>query len=285
MAVYFIVPGRSNARRPQWPFALNPDSPQARGLVAWYPLLPLGIDMSAVSGRYGLSSVSGTPTTSASGTLNCAAVGFGSSALYTDTLPLTAVPLSLVAWAASTDPNNTQDVIYLGGHTLATASMDRWSLNFGGATAGDPIRAISVSGGTARTAVTGTGYTAGRWHHVAAVFTSSTLREAYIDGNATGTNTQTSVPGAPSRLSMGSGWASSALTADFVGTVAEARIYNRALTSAEILAQYDPATRWDLYWQPANRVFFNIAAAGRTTKNTRSHPLGVRVGHPWRVVA
>ncbi len=45
-----------------------------------------------------------------------------------------------------------------------------------------------------------------------------------------------------------------ALFADF-------RIYNRALTDNELWQLYDPRSRWDLYYVPGRRVFFDTGAA------------------------
>ena len=39
-----IIPGRYGIQRPQWPFTINRDSPQAEGLVAWWPVIPFGDD-------------------------------------------------------------------------------------------------------------------------------------------------------------------------------------------------------------------------------------------------
>ena len=39
-----IIPGRYGIQRPRWPFTINRDSPQAEGLVAWWPIIPFGND-------------------------------------------------------------------------------------------------------------------------------------------------------------------------------------------------------------------------------------------------
>ena len=35
-----IIPGRHGIQRPRWPFRLNKDSPQAEGLIHWWPMMP-----------------------------------------------------------------------------------------------------------------------------------------------------------------------------------------------------------------------------------------------------
>ena len=48
----------------------------------------------------------------------------------------------------------------------------------------------------------------------------------------------------------------------FTGKIGDVRIYNRALSPAEIWAMYDPATRWELYApvMPSGMVY--VSAAG-----------------------
>jgi hypothetical protein len=56
---------------------------------------------------------------------------------------------------------------------------------------------------------------------------------------------------------------------------------NRALTLTEIRALYAPRTRWELYAPQIRRTYYDLGGeppAGRTTKNTRSHPLGLSIG-------
>lgn len=43
------------------------------------------------------------------------------------------------------------------------------------------------------------------------------------------------------------------------GWLAGVCIWDRILTPAEHWALYDPATRWDLYWQPSTRVYVDMA--------------------------
>lgn len=61
----------------------------------------------------------------------------------------------------------------------------------------------------------------------------------------------------------GSGAESRALTS---GLFADFRCYNVALTPDALWSLYDPATRWDLYWVPSRRVFFDVGGAVATGK-------------------
>ena len=80
----------------------------------------------------------------------------------------------------------------------------------------------------------------------------TTLVEVYDPGDPT------SIGAASSPLRFG---AQSDATEALVGEWRHCAIYNRALTAAEAYALYDPATRWDLYWQPARRLWLDLGAA------------------------
>lgn len=53
----------------------------------------------------------------------------------------------------------------------------------------------------------------------------------------------------------------SGFTNPFDGNIWDVRIYNRALFPDEVYTLYDPETRWDLYWVPPKRVYFDVSAA------------------------
>lgn len=56
------------------------------------------------------------------------------------------------------------------------------------------------------------------------------------------------------------------------GSIIDARIYNRALSDADIWQLYDPKTRWDLYAVPQRRSWVDAPAAAAT-------------GNPWNYYA
>ena len=86
------------------------------------------------------------------------------------------------------------------------------------------VRASSLSGTI----------TDGTLYHAAAVFSSTTLRDVYLDGAAAGTNTQTSTLNPLDELLVGArrSGANAGLFHD--GIVAELGIWNVALTAAEV---------------------------------------------------
>lgn len=149
----------------------------------------------------------------------------------TTSVPLTGVPLTLVCWGKTTDTTNSQNVLSLCQTTNATNGA--FVLNFGGATAGDPIRAYAGSGGVYEVAVSGSGYSSGVWTHAAAVFASTTSRTAYINGVAGTANTVSKTPASISRIDIGQ---LHTTVQNFGGDIADAAIYNVALDAAEIAA-------------------------------------------------
>jgi hypothetical protein len=80
-----------------------------------------------------------------------------------------------------------------------------------------------------------TGVTANVWHHGAAVFASSTSRTPYLNGVAGSTETTSKVPASVNRISVGR-LGRLAPIGYMDGNIAEAAIWNVALTQAEISA-------------------------------------------------
>ena len=96
-----VIPGRAaRGLRPTGLVTPNYDVLQEYGIVAWFPSLPLMVDRST-SGAYALTASTGT--VGATGcVLGGQAATFSSSALYSTSIPLTAEPMSMAAWASTT---------------------------------------------------------------------------------------------------------------------------------------------------------------------------------------
>lgn len=136
---------------------------------------------------------------------------------------LTAVPITMACWfnATNTDDETLMSLDDNGGDdgfalykstTLAAGVTDAGGFN--DATSG----AIST----------------GTWQHAAAVFASNSSRSAYLDGSA-GSDGNSRTPGTVTHTRIGRD-SNSILSAqvDFTGEIAEAAIWNVALSSAEI---------------------------------------------------
>lgn len=174
-----------------------------------------------------------------------------------DATPVTAPPFTLACWFRSGSAALGQTLLWVGDKDQA---LSFWQLEARGDVAGDPVRAAAVSGSLAVAATT-TGYSVNTWHHAAAVFASATDRRAFIDGGGKGTDTTSRAPTGSDRISLGRSGDSSP-SSYLEGRIAEARLYNRALSDAEVLALYDPATRWEVYRRVQRRRVFSLPAGG-----------------------
>ena len=139
-------------------------------------------------------------------------------------------PVTLTAWVRSTSATVNQTVVAVSD----ASGQDYFAIRLMGATGGDPVRA------TANLVHTdGDALALNTWQHVAAVFASTTDVRVYQDGVQTGTGTGGVAPAGLDRNSIWALYYNSTPHLHFmVGQVAEASIYSRALSSAEILSLY-----------------------------------------------
>jgi len=143
---------------------------------------------------------------------------------------LTATPITMACWVWT-------DQVTDGAAFMSLANGgtvdDYFFLGFYGHIGGDPITANTRQGANNYDAMTSTGMSVNTWHHACAVFASPTSRASYIDGGSKGTNASSSTPVGISRTAIGLIWDSSpAYFHD--GRIAEAAIWNAALTDAEV---------------------------------------------------
>jgi hypothetical protein len=115
------------------------------------------------------------------------------------TPPVTAAPVTVTALAYTTDATNAHPIFFVGDKDVGA---EWYSLELGGATAGDPAQWRSKHP-SSYVAESSTGYSSGQWHHYAGTENSTTLRAAFIDGGSKGTNTDTSPALVADRVSIG----------------------------------------------------------------------------------
>ena len=138
--------------------------------------------------------------------------------------------LSMACWFNSDDTTNNQSLISIG----TNGGSARWALIAAGGIVSDPIRAQSMnSAGSAGNAASGSGYLANTWHHAGGVFSASNSRIAYIDGTAGSANTTSITVSGVDRTTIGAAWATT-LGNYMSGVIAEAAVWNVALTSADM---------------------------------------------------
>lgn len=163
---------------------------------------------------------------------------------------LTAVPISMSAWFNSDDIGAHQVLIGLTDFSVVTQYI---LLIAAGLTGGDPVQAIKEGAGSV-TASTSTGFSANTWHHAAGVFAAVADTRVYIDGGSKGTSAVASTPSGLDTTTLGSLRRSAGSLWHMSGRIAEAAIWNIALSDAEVavLAEgYSP-----LLVHPQNLVFY-----------------------------
>lgn len=244
------------------PFRLNRNSVQAHGLVGWWPLglgqYGIGGDVLGVNPMTPVNGPSLTPD----GVRGGATTFVSASSQYLDLgrAVVSDGPVTLACWFNSNDTDNLQTLVSLGNN----GSNGVMRLIIRANSAGDPLWAQQEGdGGGAFFAATTLGITANTWHHGCAIFqpdNPNRRRSAYIDGGNRGDET-TATTTTPDFTTIG------AMRRDSVqqymsGMIADVRIYNRALSDAEIWQLYDPATRWDLYEPVTRQIWPVVAPAG-----------------------
>lgn len=124
-----------------------------------------------------------------------------------------------------------------------------------------------------------------RWRHILVTYNgggaaSTSNYQLYLDGLGASPGVGSGFGGDAqvNRLGIDSG-----ATGHFRGYMLDVRLYNTWTSAALARQHFDPLTRWDLYKQHRRVWAFVPPAAGRTTKNTDSNPLGVHTAMGWRV--
>jgi len=252
----FVFPGRAAKGRRPSQVVRNPQTPQAQGLLGWWPLqgdlkdytagpnLPLTMNglVSPVafpgSANIGLCAPSNGTTNFA---VNNSVVGLGSLTQS----------LSMSFWVMQNTATIDGKVFCIGtgsgGINLCTFSSHlAWQRGTDG---GVVVEDASISLPT----------------YVAqfVVFTNDgTNRVLYRNGLSEATSTTSIDSGTISRVGLYVNSHSGFPQGPAAGVFAfDLRFYNRCLSAQDVWIMYDPATRWDLYWVPSTKTFFDIGAA------------------------
>ncbi len=151
-------------------------------------------------------------------------------------------PFSISAWVKTSATAN-EAVFWTGNKDSSYHYFDLIILN--GHAAAD-----ARDGGTGSQAEGTTYINDGKWHHVVAVFNSSTYREIFVDGNLENTDTNFRAPTGINRWSIGK-MRDATPALDFNGSIDEVAIYNRALTADEIKQHYINGLNSEQYCTPA----------------------------------
>ena len=164
-------------------------------------------------------------------------VGFGqtftSDYHYRNSAIVSGVPLTVSALVKPPDTATYYEVIALGD----TNGLQSFELLLRGPTAGDPVSARTYAG-TWDQAVTSSGFVAGTWQHVAAVFAATNDRRAYLNGGSKGTNNTNLTPSGLDNSRIGRLNFNSQSYFTYSGGLDEVRISNIARSDAWIKFEY-----------------------------------------------
>ena len=159
-------------------------------------------------------------------------------------------PLSMACWF---NPDNitAQHILMSVGYN---ADNDYWALTATGNVAGDPVRAYTTLAGNAVSASTTTGFSASAWQHACGVWSGITSRAAYLNGGSKGTETSSRDPGSQTdQINIGH-TVSASSTSYLTGSIAEAAIWNIALSDAEVALLAKPVSPFMVH--PESIVFY-----------------------------
>lgn len=244
------------------PFTLNWESVQAQGLKAWWPMAAnqggltvreqvIGYYNGTLSSTLGWTGDTFGPSPDFTGTPKYIGVGINKIRDF-----LAGGPYTVAAWFNCKSNDLTQTI-------LGDMTSNGMSRSFGLATGGAGASSV-VSSHHGNTLLTHNAViTKNVTHHAAVTWLGNNLtRTIYADGVAgTTTDTPASWASAGGLASIGRQGAYNGYY--FKGCIIDVRIYNRALSAAEIWQLYDPATRWELYRPAEHRVWQIAPAAGR----------------------
>jgi hypothetical protein len=274
MAVVLIDRGvRLSEQRPR-AFHLNWSSPQAEGLVAWYPDTSLRSRVNAANPFVAVGGILRGGSSRGEAWNHT-----GSTSLYletTDTVYGT-MPLTMAGWAYVRN--------ITAAHTLFASADTAGTTNYftcyaRGDLAGDFISAQCSGSGGAVAASSTLAYPQREWFHFCCVFASTTSRTVYLNGAHSATDT-TGMAAAPTGLDNTTAGVllrtSAAQALD--GTLDDLRIYNRALTATDAWALYDQATRWELYATASTRTYFFFSTANPVLLRMQTEGLFVGSAH------
>ena len=151
---------------------------------------------------------------------------------------VTVVPVTLAAWFNADDLSATQDIMNINrSDVLGHCFRLLYALGT------DSITAIAKDGAVTGRADSLAAPGVDTWHHAAGVFTNNAARAVFLDGGNKDTDATDTTPVGLDRTTIGVFHNAGNLTGYMSGMIAEAGIWNAALTDAEVAilaAGYSP---------------------------------------------
>lgn len=266
------------------PFALNPTSPQAAGLVGWWPMLDNGGGIVRERALYnpttlpgGTSNPSWTPTGQRGAALSFD--GANDHLLISGALLSSSSPFSLCWWEMITAAAGTylcRFALQITGGTKAfTVIRSNDVPNYGVLAWRQATGGLAVKGPTTPTLAQSLNV----WRHFAITCTTNAA-------SGTAADYALYIDGQPSTTAAGGPLNGAGATTNRIGydgsytgptcQMSDVRIYNRALSPAEVFALWAPQTRWQLYGVPVARRGPVLSAVFRRTLSEQGTRIGSR---------
>jgi hypothetical protein len=143
----------------------------------------------------------------------------------------TTTPLTMACWAKWNTLGTSTMLMTIGDSSSTTTLLNRFRLS---KNASDLVIAATANTTTSGTSSGGTVTATNTWYHCAGIYTSSTSRTGYLDGVAGTANTTSLTPSSLDDTTIGASIYSGGAGTYMDGQIAEAGIWNVALTAAEI---------------------------------------------------
>lgn len=145
---------------------------------------------------------------------------------------VTTTPLTMACWAKWNTLGTSTMLMTIGDNASTNTLLNRFRIN---KNATNSLVSAAANTTTSGTSVGGTIAATGTWYHCAGVFTSATSRNVYLDAVAGTANTTNVTPTSLDDTTIGaSTFTGPSVGAYMDGQIAEAGIWNVALTAAEI---------------------------------------------------
>lgn len=171
-----------------------------------------------------------------------------SSYVVSTSTPVTGVPFTMACWVKSSTPNQAKTIMYMGN----SGTTSRFQLDI----ASNLFRLTAGAGGPTVSANGTIPVNNEVWYHIAGVCTSPTNRYITINGsNKSLTNTTSRIPLGINNITLGAQILSSTVGSFFQGTIAEAAIWNVALTDDQVLSLGQGFAPYLI--EPNNLKFYN----------------------------
>jgi hypothetical protein len=258
---------RRRAQKPLWPFALNKDCDLSQGVVGWWTADALAddqlLDLSTINQNNMI--LTGNPKITGGGPDGGSALQFlsASSQSADAALPaqLIAPYTSGVTMACWTMPFTTSNQPCVGLTSSASATLRLCIRAFATATG---VRFQSAGGGTTVNVDTTFAPTQYGWNLCIGSAANLATQTIYLNSRPTaGNNNVISFPSTMNTASMGR--TKNTASAFYDGLISEFILWNRAITSTEMLSLWDPSTRWQLRYQLGKAKWFLGQAAAAAT--------------------